>query len=415
VPTTSLPVLSRMSDRGLGPAFRRFWAGSAVSQVGDGIRITALPLLAASITQDPVAVSLVGAAVWVPWLLFGAVGGAVVDRLDRRAVMRNVQLLRLAVMAGLAAAVVGGVVTIPLLAGVALAVGTGEVLVDSALYSVIPGIVSDERLETANGRLGAAELVGNDLIGPPIGAALFAVTHWLPFVADAVSFGASGSVLGRIRGDFKASSEGSEVASIWADTLEGLRWLSRHRVLRVLAVGIGAINLGAGFWAILVLFALEELGVSGFGFGLLISATAIGGLIGSFLGARVSRLMGRSRGILWSLAIAGVCSAGIGLTSQPWVAAALILMEGLTVGVVNVIGRSLRQVLTPDRLLGRVTSGSRMVGYGMGAVGAVIAGLLADALGLRAPFVLGGVFMALIAATMGIWINERSIKEARDT
>lgn len=90
-----------------------------------------------------------------------------------------------------------------------------------------------------------------------------------------------------------------------------------------------------------------------------------------------------------------------------------MLVEGLALGIFNVIGRSLRQVLTPDRLMGRVTSGFRMLSYGMGAVGAVVGGLLADAFGLRVPFVAGGLAVVVVSVSMGLWINERTIAEAQ--
>lgn len=294
----------RMSHRDLGATFWRFWSGSAVSQLGDGLRITALPLLAASLTRDPLPVAVVGAAVWLPWLVFGVVGGAIVDRVDRRSLMRNVQVVRMLVMASLVAAVILGFASIPVLAVAAFLIGLGEVLVDSALYSVVPRLVSEGRLEAANGRLGAGQLVGNELAGPPIGALMFGVTHWLPFAADALSFGTSAAVLQSVNADFKAESEDRIQTSIWHEVREGVAWLAGHRVLGATTLGLGAVNIGAGGWAVLVLFALEILDVTGLGFGLLISATAIGGVIGSFIAERVVQVLGRSRGMLWPSGIA---------------------------------------------------------------------------------------------------------------
>ncbi|MGH2737158.1 MAG: MFS transporter [Actinomycetota bacterium] len=402
-----------MSRSGLGVSFWRFWWGSAVSQLGDGVRITALPLLAASITRDPLPVAVVGAAVWLPWLVFGVVGGAIVDRVDRRSLMRNVQLARMLVMAVVVAAVVTDLASIPLLAGAAFVIGLGEVLVDSALYSVVPRVVAEAQLEAANGRLGAAQLVGNELAGPPVGALLFGATAWLPFAADAVSFGASGVALERVRGDFRPDDEGRPRTSIRQDAREGVRWLAGHRVLRAITLGLGAINVGAGGWAVLVLFALEVLDVTGVGFGLLVSSTAIGGVVGSFSGERVARVLGRRRAMLWPLAITGLATMGVGLTSNAFVAGVFIFVEGLGVGIFNVIGRSLRQVLTPDRLLGRVTSGQRMFSYGMGAIGALLGGWLADTFGLRTPFIVGGALIAIVAALMGFWVTDRVVEEAR--
>lgn len=372
-----------------------------------------MPLLAASITRNPVAVAVVGGAVWLPWLLFGPVGGAIVDRVDRRALMARVQFARMFLMAALVAAILAGLESIALLAVVALLIGAGEVLVDSALYSLVPRVVSESDLEAANGRLGVAQLAGNELAGPPVGGLLFGLVPWAPFFVDAISFAASGALLNGVEGDFKARSEADAATSVWHDAREGLRWLARHEVLRATAVGLGAINIATGYWAILVLFALEVLDVSGLGFGLLMSAGALGGVAGSFLGARVAKVLGRSRGMLWPLAAAGVASALIGLTSHPVAAGMLMFVEGLAVGIFNVIGRSLRQVLTPDGLQGRVTSGFRMLSYGMGAVGAIAGGWLADGFGLRLPFIAGGVVMALVAALMGIWVNNEAIARAQ--
>lgn len=404
-----------MARNGLGSTFWRFWSGSALSQVGDGIRVTALPLLAASITSDPVAVASITAAIWLPWLLFGAVGGAVVDRVDRRSLMRNVQLARMLVTGVLVAGVLADRESIPLLLGVAFLIGIGEVLVDSALYSVVPRIVPEQALEKANGRIGAAELVGNELAGPPLGGLLFGVSQWIPFAIDSATFGASGVILRSIEGDFRAKRDADDVASLWEDVVEGVRWLAHHRVLRAMALGIGAINISVtGVWAVLVLFALDVLDLSGVGYGLLLTSGAAGGLVGSLLGARVAMVAGRSRGMLVPLAVSGLALVGVGVTSHAVIAGAMFFVEGLMVGIFNVIGRSLRQVLTPDRLLGRVTSGFRVLSYGLASVGALVGGVIANAFGLRAPFFFGGVLMVIITLVLGIWVTEEAIKDARN-
>lgn len=403
-----------MSRKGLGSRFWRFWTGSAISQMGDGIRVTALPLLAASITRDPVPVATITAAVWLPWLLFGALGGAIVDRVDRRRLMRNVQLIRMLVTGGLVAAVLLERESIPVLAAAAFLIGIGEVLVDSALYSVVPRVVREEVLEQANGRIGAAELVGNELAGPPLGGLFFGISHWIPFAIDSLTFGASGLILQRIEHEFRIEDSSQRVTSIWEDVLEGVRWLAGHRVLRTMALGLGAINISVtGVWAVLVLFSLEVLEVGGAGYGLLLTAGATGGLIGSLVAAEVARAVGRSCAMLGPLAIGGLTVVLVGLMSNPFAAGAMFFINGFMVGVFNVIGRTLRQVLTPNRLLGRITSGFRVLSYGMASVGAVVGGAITAAFGLRAPFFFGGVLMVATTFVMGIWVNERAIAQAR--
>lgn len=398
----------------LGQRFWRFWSASAVSQLGDGIRITALPLLAAVITREPLPVAAVSAAVWLPWLLFGLVGGAVVDRVDRRRLMEAGQLARMFVMAGMALAVFTHVETIWLLIVVAFLVGVGEVFVDTALQAVVPALVEQPQLDHANGRLIAAELLANELAGPPIGGLLFTTARAVPFVGDAASFGASALLLATVDGDFKASHGDREPASAWRDVKEGAAWLFRHPILRPIAFAIAATNFGVmAFGGILVLFAHEKLRVGAVGFGLIISAAALGGLAGSLVAARIAERIGRGRAVITGLASIGLFSAAVGLTSDPFLAGGLEFLVGFSGALVNVPGLTLRQLLTPNRLLGRVVSTFRMVGYGFIPIGALAGGWIASAWGLRATFFVGGGVCFVAALLLSFSVTEEAIRTAR--
>ena len=399
----------------LGPRFWRFWSASAVSQLGDGIRITALPLLAAVITRDPVPVAAVSAAVWLPWLLFGLVGGTVVDRVDRRRLMEIGQVARMFVMGGLAAVVFAGAESIWLLILVAFLVGVGEVFVDTALQAVVPALVEQQQLDHANGRVIAAELLANELAGPPIGGFLFTIAHAVPFVGDAASFGASGLLLATVGGDFKASHGDREPASAWQDVKEGASWLFRHPVLRPIAFAIAATNFGfMAFGGVLVLFVHEKLHLGAVGYGVIISAAAMGGLVGSVVAARIAERIGRGRAIVAGLGLIGVFYAAVGLTSDPYLAGAMTFLAGFSGALVNVPGLTLRQLLTPNRLLGRVVSTFRMVGYGFIPIGALAGGWIADAWGLRATFFVGGGVCFVAAVLLGFVVTEEAIRVARD-
>jgi len=185
--------------RPLGPNYRRLWTAAGISTLGDGIREAALPLLAASLTRDPGAVAAVAFAGRLPWLVFSLLSGAVVDRVDRKKVMWMVDSGRALVMVGLATAVVFDATSIPLLAGAAFVLGTGETLFDNAAQSFMQSVAPRDRLEEANSRLYAVQITSQEFVGPPVGSLLFAAAMAAPFFVDAGSFVAAAALVLGIR------------------------------------------------------------------------------------------------------------------------------------------------------------------------------------------------------------------------
>ena len=169
-------------------AYWRVWTASTISTLGDGVRFTAMPLLAASVTHNAIAVSLVTVAGFSPWLLFSLISGALVDRWDRRRVMWAADLFRTAVMGSFAAVVAFGQVSIPLIVVVSFLLGTAETLFDNASQSILPAIIGRDRLARANSRLYAGQIVGLQFAGPPLGGILFAALVWAPFGARRLVF-----------------------------------------------------------------------------------------------------------------------------------------------------------------------------------------------------------------------------------
>ena len=401
-----------------GSGFRRLWAASTVSTLGDGMYLAALPLLAAELTRDPLAVSVVTSAGWLPWLLFALPAGALVDRLDRRRVMWVVDSVRALVVGVLTVAVVAGWVSIPLLAVAGFLVGAGQTLFENAAQAMVVAVVGRDprRLERANGQPVASLTVGQQLVGPPVGSAAFAVAAWLPFLADAVSFGVSARLVASIRGRFRAeeADDPPPVRSLRAEIAEGLRFLFRHRLLRAAVLLVSASNLAfmAGE-AVLVLFAAEELGLGSRGYGLLLAAVAVGGLPGSLLAARVGGRVPPARLIVGGVLAGAVVMAVFGLATDPWVAGAAYAATGAVWGVWNVTLLSLRQAIVPDRLMGRVVGAIRLVGFGTIPIGALLGGLAARALGLRAPYLLGAAVLAVAALAAAPHITSPAIEAAR--
>ncbi len=376
----------------LGSEYRKLWAATAISTLGDGMHLAALPLLAAQLTRDPLAVSVVTFANWLPWLLVALLSGALVDRWDRRRVLWTADLGRCVLVGALAVVVLAGWASIWLLATVGFLLGVGQTLFDSAVLAVI-----------------------QQLAGPPAGGAIFGVAAWLPFGADAVSFAASAALVVTLRGRFAAEQPdvGSR-GSLRAEIAEGLRFLFAHRVLRALAgmVGAGALVYMAGL-AILVLFAQQELGLGSVGFGLLLAAIAVGALPGNLLAAAVGQRLRAGILLIGGILVAAVAWLVVGLAPNVWVAAAALVVLGLVDSIWDVAQLSLRQELIPDRLFGRVISAFRLIGFGPAPVGALFGGVLGRTLGLRAPFVLGAVVMAVSALLALPAVNTRSVEAAR--
>jgi MFS family permease len=407
----------------LGPDFTKLWLAQGVSNLGDGVYVTALPLLAATLTRKPLPVSAVVFAEWLPWLLFGLLAGALLDRWDRRRVMWMVDTGRFAVVGAFAVAVLAGWASIPLLMVTGFLLGSGQTLVDTAAQALVPTLVSRDqrRLEQANGRLQGTHVVADHLAGPAMGGLLFSAAAWLPFGVDAASFAASSALVASIpahrtvaggRGP-KAPASVNRRASLRAEIAEGLRWLVRHRVLRTMAVlGAGINLLSVAYGAILVLFAQEQLGLSSAGFGLLLSVGAVGGVVGSMVAPWLSRRAGPVRVLIGGSVVGGLARIGIGLTHSPWVAGGLLAVTGLLPVVYNVIFGSLRQQLIPDRLLGRVNSAYSLCTYGAVPLGALLGGALADRFGLPAPFLVAGILIPVMGVLALRSINRRTIEQA---
>ena len=395
----------------MGRAYWKLWTASTVLNTGGGVASIAFPLIAAGLTRDPALIAGLTFAFTAPWLLFGLVAGAIVDRLDRRRTMVAVSMARVAIVTALAAAVATDHATLALLYATAFLLGAGETLFDNAAQAILPAVVPRERLEDANSRLAAAERVTNEFVGPPLGGLLYGLTPALPVFVDAAGHATSAAAIASIRGGFRPERT---AATLWREIAEGLRWLRRHRLLRTLAAMVAVLGLvDAAWFSILVLYALEVLDVGSVGFAFLLVAGGAGSVAGSVATPRLSRTVGTGRIVIAALVLAAVAQLVLGLTSSPAVAVSMLALSGFAFAIWNVVNVSLRQELAPDRLLGRVHSAYRFLGVGATAVGALVGGLVADALTLRAPFLVGvPILLAVGLAALPV-VNNRAIAAAR--
>lgn len=402
-----------MTMRSLGPHFRAYWVASAISNLGDGIRWTALPLLTAAITRDPQVVAGTQVAIWLPQLVFGLPAGAIVDRVDRRLLVRNFQAARAVVMAALALAALTSHVTVAMIYGAAFLIGVGEVFVDGAAQTIVRSLLPDEQLEHGYGKLWAVDLSANEFIGPPVGGFLFSVARWMPFAADAVSFAAASVLVHRL----PTEALGRPVrvpAKLRTDIAEGLRALWAMKVMRVTTLAVAAHGLlWSAPYAIYVLFALQVLETDAVGFGLIISAGGVGGVLATVVAARAVTIVGRG-GVLWGTTIvSGVALFLTGMTSNAIGAGVLQFVMLFSISLWNVVGRALRASIVPDRLLGRVVASGRMLAWGTIPVGSALGGWIAARYGLRMPFFVGGTLMALVGIATIPWLTTAKIEAVR--
>jgi MFS family permease len=382
----------------LGRPYWRLWWANAISSTGDGAFVAALPLLAVTITRDPRLVSVVTAATYLPWLLLSLPAGAVVDRYDRATLMWRAQAVQTAVVAVIAVLVVFRRADIEVLAAGGLLLGSAEVVFSNAAQSILPALVPPELLPKANGSQQVSLTVGESFLGPPAGSLLFAAAAALPFGLDAVSFAGSAALLGGLPRTRPAAGDTRNAASIRAQVAEGLRWLARQRMLRVIAVLLGIYNFANQMGqAILVLLATQTLHVSTRGYGLLLAASAVGSVAGGLLCPALTRRLGLLPSLVVPAFLEATAFVGIGLAPDPYVVAALLAAQGFGAAMWNVVTVSLRQRIIPGQLLGRVNSVYRMLGWGLMPLGALAGGFIAHAAGLRAPYVVAGLLCAVSA------------------
>ncbi len=395
--------------------FRKLWAATTASNLGDGVWLVAAPLLAVTLTHDPVLIAGLAFAQRVPWLLFGLIGGALADRLDRRQVMVGVASIRAMLVGTLAVAVIFDWASMPLLYAVFFLIAVGETLFDTSAAALIPTLVPKEQLARANARLSATFTVTNQFIGPPLGGALFAAAAALPFALGAAGLAAAATLLSTLRGSFRAEHPaGTPRGSLRAEIAEGVRWLRAHRLLRTLTIAMAILNLTVvAQVSITVLLAEERLGLGGAGYGALITAYGVGGVLGGFVAPRVLAQIGESQYLRLAIILETAIPAAMALTTSGYVAGAVFVLFGLHAVVWGSLISALQQELTPDHLRGRVGSVNMVLEYGTGAPGALLGGLLASTIGITAPFWLGVIAGVVLIPATWMAFSQGSLAEAR--
>lgn len=376
--------------------FWKLWSANSLSNLGDGIYQVALPLLAAQLTRSPSLIAALAVMSSLPWLIFALHAGSIVDRSDRRKVMLWVNGGRLFILIGLTLAVLTGNASLTMLYAAALLLGIAETLVDTALTSIVPSVVSKEHLTWANARLTAAQTVTNTFVGPPLAGYLVGLGFAIATGSSTLLYLVAGSALILMRGSFKisTSSEIKPKQSGWGHITEGLRFLWKDRLIRDLTLFTASMNLFWSGWGVLiVLYAVRPgpMGLSEFQYGIFLTAMAIGGLLGSSICERLQRTIGTRNALALDF-VGTILLVGVpALTSNPLAVGAAAFFAGMGATIWVILVASIRQRLVPGELLGRVYGASRFISWGIGPLGALLAGFVAEVWGIQTMFAIGGV------------------------
>ncbi|MFI6790734.1 MFS transporter [Nonomuraea sp. NPDC050383] len=367
--------------------FRLLWVGESVSSLGSSVTGVALPLVAVTVLDaPPLAVGVLAAATWLPWLLIGLPAGVWVDRLPRRRVMLAADWASMAAFLSVPIAAALGRLTIGQLIVVALAAGTAKVFFATAYRAYLPFLVDGPDLLEANAKLQGSEQVAN-LAGPGLAgllAQLFSAVGGL--IADAATFAVSAVCLIRI--ERRETPVRRPRRRLRAEIRDGLLLVARDPLLRANTLYGCAANLAlTGYTSLTVLFLVDDVGLGAGQTGLLIAATSLGGIVGAMVARPMAARFGSARAVL--LGKAGLAPTGLLIPlAERGAGLALFVLGGVMIvaGVVagNVVFSGFIQTYVPGELMGRVTSSVQMVNFGAMPLGGVLAGALAGALGVRA-------------------------------
>lgn len=399
-----------MKTEKLGSGFNRLFGASAISNLADGLLAVAAPLLAITLTKNPVLISMLSALVMLPWLLFAIPIGLIVDRVDKRLLITVTNSLRFIIAGLLALAITTDFVTIYWLFLAAFLIGICEVASDTAAQSLIPVILEKKHFERANSRLNIAETVIQNFIGAPLSGFLYASAIVLPFLLNSVGFLIAAVFVFLIPAHLIKDSRGEEkeVAakkSFVGDIKFGLTYLWNDPDLR----GLVVITTSLGFFyslstSTMVLFITEVLGLEAQYFGVLLAGAGSGAIIGAFVTPRISKKFGRGKVLALAIFVSSATVLMQAISPNYWVFGAIGFISAFFITNWNILLMSCYQVLIPKELYGRIHGARRTFVWGMMPLGAFLGGVIAQG-GLRLPLLVGGVCSTLISLASVRFIN----------
>jgi MFS family permease len=380
-PAQKLPPLLRNRD------YMLLWSGQVVSALGSSMANLVFPLLILALTTNAefpqgntALAGFAGALASLPYLIFSLPVGALIDRWDRKRVMIVCDILRALNAATIPAAIFLNSLTIWQLFANAFIEGTFFVFFNIAEVAALPRVVNKKQLPQASAQ-NEAGFIAAFLAGPPLGGFLFSsVGRAFPFIADAISYGASVVSLFFIKSKFQEERK-QEERHILVEIREGLSWLWHNPLIRFMAFLTGGSNFVGSAAGLILIVIAKQLGANEAEIGFMFSIGAIGGIVGSVLGGQIQKrfrfgqviiTVGWLNALLFPLYIFAPNFIVIGVIS------ACIFALG---PIYNVVQFSYRLALIPDQLQGRVNSTFRLIAFGFQPMGQAIAGVLLGVIG----------------------------------
>ena len=391
-----------MKTDSLGPGFNRLFSASVISNLADGLLAVAAPLLAITLTKDPILISMLSAFVMLPWLLFAIPIGLIVDRVDKRLLVTFTNSLRFVIAGLVALAITTDTITIYWLLLATFLIGICEVAADTAAQSLIPVILEKKNFERANSRLNIAETVIQNFVGAPLSGFLYATAIVLPFMLNSLGFLIAAVFVFLIPAHLIVTPQDDEKEvkardSFFSEIKFGLKYLWNDRPLRRLV----ATTTSLGFFyslstSTLILFITQTLGVEAKYFGLLMAGAGSGAVLGGIVTPGLSKKFGRGAVLAVAIFISSITVLFQGIAPNVWVFGAIGFISSFTITNWNILLMSCYQVLIPAELYGRIHGARRTFVWGVMPIGAFTGGVIAQG-GLRVPLIVGGIATTLIS------------------
>ena len=407
--------------KSLPPAFNRMWGASLLTNLADGVLVAAAPLLAVTLTRNPVLISLLSALVMLPWLLFAIPIGAIVDRVDRRFLLAGANATRFVIAAFIALSIATNTITIYWLFLATFLIGICEVTADTTAQSLIPQILNKSQFEKGNSKLQISETVVQGFVGTPLSGFLYAIAIYIPFIANSLGFLVAAilaaSIPAKFLHDIHIEGGKKEKPDFLAEMKFGIAYLYKEKSLLRLVLTTASIGFCYSMsTSTIVLFILQDLNLTPSLFGMALAIQASGAILGGFVAPRLSTTFGRSKVMAISIFLSSLIILLQGLAPNIKIYIALATIASFTISIWNILLMATYQNVIPGHLFGRIHGTRRTLVWGLMPFGSLLGGFIAKG-GLRLPLLIGGAIatvIALFSFRFLLHVGESTVKEAQN-